>query len=373
VAALLLAGMALRVAVRPEEQKSASGGADEAIRLDLAASRLADTVRQQWTYEAELRHPRPLRVRWSTTARPVSPQPVVPGENVLPGRSTRLGLRGDLHDVVAAFHQLPTRQLVVLGEPGAGKTVLATLFTLDLLDTRAPDEPVPVLLQISSWNPLAEHLYTWLARRLVEDYPALANTDAYGPDAAGRLVYGGRLIPVLDGLDEMPPALRDGAIEALDRVVVDSAPLVVTCRSDEYRSGVAASGRFLSRATVVEIEPVDVTGSIEFLAAAQAVGDARWQLVFDHLRAHPDGSLAQALSTPLMVYLARVAYTDPATSPAELCHLRCFIDRVALEEHFLDAYLPSVYSSYPTPRLTRRTRHRRSSPARTPSARPDEG
>lgn len=356
VAALLLAGMALRVAVRHEERKSASAGADEAVWLDRAASRLAGAVHQQWTYEAELRplrRPRPLRVRWSTTVRPVSAQPaVVLGEGVLPGRPTRLRLRGDLYDVVAAFRQLPARQLVVLGEPGAGKTVLAMLFTLGLLDTRAPDEPVPVLLQISSWNPPAEHLHTWLARRLVEDYPALANTDAYGPDAAARLVHGGRLMPVLDGLDEMPPALRDAAIEALDRAVADSGPLMVTCRSDEYQSAVAASGRFLSRAAVVEIEPVDVTGSIEFLAAAQAVGDTRWQPVFDHLCAHPDGSLAQALSTPLMVYLARIAYADPATSPAELCNPRRFIDHIALEEHLLDAYLPNVYSSHPTPRLT---------------------
>ncbi len=354
VVALLLGGMALWVPVRYEERKSASAGADEAVRLDRAASRLADAVRRQWTHEAEqrqLRRPRPLRVRWSTTVRPVSAQPaVVLGEGVMPGRPTRLKLRGDLYDVVAAFRQLPARQLVVLGEPGAGKTVLAMLFTLGLLDTRAPDEPVPVLLPISSWNPHAEHLHTWLARRLIEDYPALANTDAYGPDAAGRLVHGGRLIPVLDGLDEMPPALHDAAIEALDRAVTHGGPLVVTCRSNEYQSAVTGSGRFLSRAAVVEIEPVDVTGSIEFLTAGQPAGDTRWQAVFDHLRAHPDGPLGQALSTPLMVYLARTAYADLTTSPAELCNPNHFTDHGAVEAHLLDAYLPSLYSNQLTPR-----------------------
>ncbi|HKR52461.1 MAG TPA: AfsR family transcriptional regulator, partial [Pseudonocardiaceae bacterium] len=171
VVALLFAGMALRMGVHQQEQKSASAGADEAAWLDRAASRLADMVRRQWTQEAELRQlwrPQPLRVRWSTTARPVSPQPtVVLGEGVLPSRPIRLKLSGDLYDVVVAFRQLPARQLVVLGEPGAGKTVLAILFTLGLLDTRAPDEPVPVLLRISSWNASVEHLHTWLARRLI--------------------------------------------------------------------------------------------------------------------------------------------------------------------------------------------------------------
>ena len=355
VAALLLGGMALRVAIHYEERRSASTDANQALRLDQAASKLADAVYRQWTYEAKLRHlrrPRPLRVRWSTTIRPVSAQPAaVLGEGAMPGRPTRLKLRGDLYGVITAFRQLPARQLIVLGEPGAGKTVLAMLFTLDLLDTRAPDEPAPVLLPLSSWNPHAEHLHTWLARRLIEDYPALTNTDAYGPDAATRLIHGKRLIPVLDGLDEMPPALHDAAIEALDRAVADGGPLVVTCRSDEYQSAVTKSGNILSRAAVVEIEPVDVTDSIEFLTATQPTGDTRWQPVFDHLRSCPDGPLAQALSTPLMVYLARIAYAHPATRPTELCDASHFTDRVIIEEHLLGAYLPSVYSNQPTPRL----------------------
>lgn len=41
------------------------------------------------------------------------------------GEPGRLRLRGDLTDLVAKFRQLPKRQLVVLGEPGADKTVLA--------------------------------------------------------------------------------------------------------------------------------------------------------------------------------------------------------------------------------------------------------
>lgn len=83
------------------------------------------------------------------------------------------GFRPSRDEVVAAFRQLPVRQLVVLGEPGAGKTVLAILFTLEALKARTPGESVPVLLPISSWNPHVEHVNTWLARCLVEDYAHL--------------------------------------------------------------------------------------------------------------------------------------------------------------------------------------------------------
>jgi hypothetical protein len=347
VAALLVGGVALWLAIRQDTAKPVAD--DEANPLGHAADRLADAVRRQWRQEADLRRlrrPQPIRVRWSSTARPVSAHPeVVLGKNVVPGRPTRLKLSGDLHTVRDAFLRLPARQLVVLGEPGAGKTVLAILFTLDVLEARADDEPVPVLLSLASWHPTAEHLHTWLARRLVEDYPDLAGA---GPDIATRLIDGGRLIPVLDGLDEMPPALHDEAIEGLDRAMSDGGPLIVTCRTTEYESAVMQSGRFLSRAAVVEIDSVDVPDTIEFLTAAQPADDGRWRPVTDHLRADPGGPLAKALSTPLMVYLARTAYARPSTDPAELCDADRFQDHALIEEHLLTAYLPSVYAPLPT-------------------------
>jgi predicted NACHT family NTPase len=153
-----------------------------------------------------------------------------------------LSLRGDLTDLVGKFRQLPKRQLVVLGEPGAGKTVLAILLTLGLLNEPEPGEPVPVLLPVSSWNPQDEHLNTWLARKLIEEYPGLANTAAYGPQAAQRLVAEGRILPVLDGLDEVPPVLHAAAIDAVDQAIAGGRPLVVTCRSAEYEEAVLRGG-----------------------------------------------------------------------------------------------------------------------------------
>ena len=322
----------------------------------MAASRLADTVPNSG-------HMRPscgTRSRcgwWSTTARLVSsPAAVVSGEKVMPGRRPGWGY-AVISTTWSRRSTLPTGSWVVLGEPGAGKTVLACCSPL-ACSTLAHRTSRCRYCCRSLWNPLAE-LCTrgWPAvwSKTIRLWP----TRRHGPDAAGRLVYGGRLIPVLDGLDEMPPALRDAAIEALDRVVADSGPLVVTCRSDEYRSGVAASGRFLSRAAVVEIEPVDVKEASSSSppprrSAIRAGSGVRPPPCL------PDGSLAQALSTPLRS-------TWPASpipirhQPAELCHLRCFIDRVALEEHFLDAYLPSVcltpdQASAVIPRRTRTTR-----------------
>ncbi|QUQ63923.1 BTAD domain-containing putative transcriptional regulator [Kutzneria sp. CA-103260] len=320
--------------------------------LDRAAKELASAIARQWTAEAETRslnRPEPVPLKWSSTEREVA----ATASAVLGGRPgdgpERLVLSGDLTDVVAKFRQVPSRQLVVLGEPGAGKSVLAILLTLGLLADRPPGEPVPVLLPLASWNPRREHLDTWLARRLVEEYPGLANTATYGPDAGLRLVLEGRVIPVLDGLDETPPGLHTAAIDALDQAVGAGRPLVVTCRGAEYELAVRAAGSFLTRAAVVEIEPVEIEDAVDFLTARRRSGETRWEPVVERLRREPTGALAQALRTPLMVDLARTAYANPTADPGELCDTARFPDRAAVERHLLDAYLPSVYARRPAP------------------------
>lgn len=305
--------------------------------LDRAASELATVMTRQWTAEAEIRslhRPAPLRVRWSSTGRPAA--------------SANETLRGDVSDLAAHFQALPIRQLVVLGEPGSGKTVLTILLTLALLADRAPGDPTPVLLPLASWNPRREHLQRWLARRLVEDHPGLRNTTAYGRDAATHLVTDERVIPVLDGLDELPPSLHADAIDALDQAISGGRPLVVSCRAKEYEDAVRLGG-ILATAAVVEIEPVHLDDAVRFLLARDHAGDTRWQPVADRLRRDRDCPLARVLSTPLMVDLARAAYRSPDNDPADLLDQRRFPDQTAIEDHLLDAFLPATYAERPQP------------------------
>lgn len=325
---------------------AAPRAATPADPLDRALRQLAAVVTRQWTAEVEMRslnRPEPVPLTWSSTGRPVSARAAASNGN---GRGERLVFSGDLGDVVTKFRGVASRQLVVLGDPGAGKSVLAMLLTLGLLADLADGEPVPVLLSLASWHPHREHLRHWLVSRLTEAYPGLANKAAYGADAATQLVLEGKIIPVLDGLDEIPPALHGAAIDALDRTVADGSPLVVTCRGMEYERAVTQSGHVLTQAAVVEIEPVEPKAAVEFLTARTRVGETRWRPVEERLGDNPDGALAQALRTPLMVDLARTAYAHPSTEPGELCG---FDEPATIEEHLLDAYLPATYANRPSP------------------------
>jgi len=324
--------------------------AGDAALLDWAAEQLVVAVQAQWDAEAglrSLRRPEPLRLAWRSTTRPVTaPAHTITGATVA-GRVVRLRLHGQLDEVADKYLALPHRRLALLGAPGAGKTVLAMLFTLKLLARRRdqPDDPVPVLLTLSSWDPDADHLHTWLARRLGEDYPALASRN-FGANAAARLVISGRVLPVLDGLDELPDKLRARAIGELDRACADR-PLVLTCRAEEFEQAVAGGGP-LAAALVVELEPVTAEQAASFLrTTAVPAMAARWDLVADHLHAAPDGELAAALSTPLMGALARTVYATPASDSAELVGLGQAGERVAVEGHLLDGFIPAAYSNPP--------------------------
>jgi hypothetical protein len=300
-------------AVFIERARSSAGSASRSGHdLEQAAATLAEKVRDQWAHEAALRQvfqPMPLQVRWSSTGRPVAAsRDVVLDE---PGADWhQLPLQGNADEIVAAFRRLPHRQLVVLGQAGAGKSVLAMLLTLDLIKNPEPGQPTPVLLPIASWNPVEEPVHDFIVRRLGEEYQFLTERAEDGQSLAQLLMARGRVLPVLDGMDELPAKMHKDAVESLDLYAASDQALVVTCRSDEYDQAVRTSGAVMSRSAVVEIEPVDAEQAIAFLSHP-APARPRWQPVFDYLRDHPDSPLAQTLSTPLMVALARAAYRSP--------------------------------------------------------------
>ena len=311
-------------------------------RLERVTAALADEVRYQWAQEAAYRQvfqPVPLKVRWSSTGRPVSASRNVVLEDGSGADWRELPMAGDAQEIVEAFRGLPHRQLVILGEAGAGKTVLSMLLTLGLLKARKPGESVPVLLPIASWDPTAEEPGEFVARRLREEHDFLAASGSGGRDFAELLVTQGRITPILDGLDELPIEWHSVAVEALDRHAAAGLALVVTCRATEYEQAVAGSGLVLSRAAVLEIEPVDVERVIAFLSHP-APGRIRWQPVFEHLRKEPQGVLAEVFSRPLMVALARTAYRSPAADPASLLG---HVEVNAIAGSLIDGFVNSVY------------------------------
>jgi hypothetical protein len=327
--------------------------------VDHAATQLASMVRARLELEAAARQmrPLPLKVRWSSTGRPVAA-----GRDMVmddPARSSwrELPLRGNVEELVSEFRALPHRQLVVIGMPGSGKSVLAMLLTLGLLASAQAGEPVPVLVPIAGWNPVDEHLYDFLSRRLQQDYPDAVGAGLKGAPVAHALISEARVLPVLDGLDEIPVDLHASALERVNEVAATGRQMVITCRAQEYERTVEATGIVLPQAAVVELEPVGLNDVIDFLSRP-ATAVARWKPVFDHLEADSDrkAPLSRVLSTPLMVDLARMAYRRRSTRPAELLDLA---SQDAIEAHLVTHFVQAAYQERPQPQSQPRRPARR--------------
>ncbi len=331
---------------------AAPGGPGPAGRLDEAASRLAAAVRSQWVREVEARRaydPRPLRVRWHP-----APVGLVDHQANITRRPDGAPLPADvaeeLDGIVELYRQVPDGRMLVLGRPGSGKTILAVHFLLTVLSSRdLVGDRVPVLFSLGSWNP-AVPLRDWLADQLAQDYPI-------GLKLATDLVEGERVLPVLDGFDEIADGLHDSA---LDRLNATTMPLVVTSRPDEYRSAVETTTRRLSRAVAVELEDLAPADRADYLTRTThrtAVLDDRtvplWDPVLRRLEHEPDSTasrnLDQALGTPLMVGLARTVYGESTDAdPAELLDVERFPTARHVEQHLLASWVPAVYRSSPS-------------------------
>ncbi|MFI0979913.1 hypothetical protein ACH4SP_23280 [Streptomyces sp. NPDC021093] len=326
------------------------------------ADELCRSVEAQWTAEARSRRlddPRVLPLAWSTSRRRVgdraamliptgsSHAPAVPA-TVRPARVVRQRLDGRLHGsfgtacaaLAGGYRDTPGRRLLLLGEPGAGKSALALMVTVGLAkeEHRAAGGPVPVLLAVASWDSVVEPLDDWMVRRLADMYYA-------GRSATPRLLLDqGLLVPVLDGLDEIPEAARRRAVRGLNRALGCDRPVIVTCRSQEYEDVVKDGAPRLRGTPVVEIAPVAPRDAIAYLSDVVWPERTDWEPVYRALRERPDSAVAQALSTPLMVSLARLAYERNGEDPGVLADETRLDSRYAVEDHVTAGFVASWQS-----------------------------
>jgi len=100
-------------------------------------------------------------------------------------------------DSITGVFDAAQHTLLVLGEPGAGKTTTVLELARDLIQRAraAAAEPAPVVLALSTWRGQHKDLLDWLVTELGLRYQVPKRV------ARGWLEEG-RLVLILDGLDE---------------------------------------------------------------------------------------------------------------------------------------------------------------------------
>ncbi|GIF21086.1 hypothetical protein BJ973_005461 [Actinoplanes tereljensis] len=288
-----------------------------------------DPVRQQFVEDVRARCAEaveqrrelltPVRLRWTiSTGRAGQRAAVFPAEPELSWADRPL--TGDQGTLAETLLRLPHRQLVILGDAGAGKSACAALLARELAGSGATPAPdlIPLPMPAAGWHPGEQGLLEYAVSQVPEQFRPL--------------VRRGAVLPILDGLDELP---GDRHELALRQIQSHDGPVVVTCRGAEYDRAVAASGWFLPRAAVVEIQPLAAADVRSYLSRVTQQPD-RWQPVFDAMDEPP---LAGAFASPLMVTMAAVGYRKPGTDPGELLRL----PRAAVGERLLDGFVAAAF------------------------------
>ncbi len=222
---------------------------------------------------------------------------------------------GVLKEIGRYFRRQETHRMVVLGKAGAGKTVLAVRLVLDQLQHRTmlgdalrAREPVAVRVNAAGWDGSADFT-AWLANQLAIDY-------GLNPRVARAMVDTDRILPVLDGLDEMDPldaqpVLARATLDRLNRPPWRNRAVVITCRSrvyDAIRELCGDAG--LQFATTVTLQPLsaeDIYIYLDQYREEHRQAEVKWAPVTDQLERAPDGILATALGTPWLLSLAAMA------------------------------------------------------------------
>ncbi|MEV4072368.1 NACHT domain-containing protein [Nonomuraea fuscirosea] len=313
-----------------------AGDDRDAARRERRLACLAERMAGHCTTEEEQRRlldPYPLPVTWHTLGPPSADHWSVIRQGA---GDTPLRLDGtldDLHRVVRTT--VPTGRLVMLGGPGSGKTSLVVRLARACLTARASGAgPVPVILRLSTWDPAARSLRRWITEQVERDY------------GVAGVTWDAGLLPVLDGLDEMPPAARGAALRAVNTTFAPGLSLVVTSRGEEYHEAVRDAD-VLTGAAVIELDPLTPGVIRDYLTTAtRSDRGAAWNEVFDRMSGEPAGLLARTLSTPLHLSLTRLTYADGPGDPGLLLRLP---GTAALRGHLLDQLIRVLYPDLPDP------------------------
>lgn len=147
----------------------------------------------------------------------------------------RPGMNGytlpDSHTIAQAFYDL-NRRMVILGEPGSGKTVTLLQLARQLIADARKDakKPIPIVIALSSWAVEQLPFEEWLCKEIREKY-------GLSRRAANDLVKGERLAYLLDGLDEVAEPHREGCLKAIKEFNEKrQADYVLCSRKVEYEN-----------------------------------------------------------------------------------------------------------------------------------------
>jgi hypothetical protein len=214
-------------------------------------------------------------------------------------------------DIARGLARQPHDSFVIVGPPGSGKTQAATALALSIVDQRKAGDVVPVLLSLRSWSGSDRPLEDWIIDRLSDLY-------AIPDDEVARLVGQSRILPILDGLDEISAHQQGMAHSVINAMLRGLGSFVVTCRTRDYDQ-FATWMDALSSSTVVEMQPLEAGDVVRYIAANISDDQRKaWAPVIRELEQGAVGQFKDVMASPLSARMVLRPYLMTRGNPSQL-------------------------------------------------------
>ena len=212
-------------------------------------------------------------------------------------------------------------ELLILGEPGSGKTTMMLALAKELLQIASKDKdyPIPVILNLSSWDVSQEPLSDWVVNELTNYY-------RIRKEVAIQWVETGALTLMLDGLDEVKKEDRDKCVtrtnEHLNRYGATS--IVICSRQFEYQT----LRKRLQLDTALRIQPLSEEQIYEFLRKTSNEFRAVQNMIEE------DKIFLELAQFPLMLNIMLLAYQGLSNDD-----LKGLLTIETRRKHIFDSYV----------------------------------
>lgn len=253
----------------------------------------------------------------------------------LPGRTIELawdyqlqtGQTDPAGETLLEIWRAAGRNLLILGEPGSGKTITLLQLAEQLVATarQYPSYSLPLVLNLSSWSQKQGPLDEWMVEEAFILYGI-----PYGLSYAGFM--DNQFVYLLDGLDEMSPAVHDACVEAIRDFRARYPGDIVLC---DQPAGHEATQQVLQMGVALQLLPLTDAQIADYLGQEAAL-----QALRESLSSHP--KLRELAGTPLMLHLLAQSYRGASHEELEL-----LANQLAPRPYLLDRYVQRLLANRP--------------------------
>jgi DNA polymerase III delta prime subunit len=225
------------------------------------------------------------------------------------------------------------RSLLILGEPGSGKTITLLQLARDLIAEAEQDEmePIPLVFNLSSWAEKQQSLEGWLIEEMILMYQV--------PYKIGRAwLTADQVALLLDGLDEVKREHQEACITAINQFRQEHmADMVVCSRLQNYEELTTS----LNLQTALSISPLSRTQIDRYLTSGGEL------LAAARIAVKSDALLLELAQSPLNLNIIALVYRARPLdhlAPGTLSERRKQLFMAYVERMFEHRHLPEPFT-----------------------------